>query len=72
MKTKRYLLIEVSADANVSDAVVQKLTDDLINIGLSDAVSTLEDKDVCQDNARLVLDMDFTAPRIVSGPASRL
>lgn len=61
-------VFQVVVDSALPGEDTRKLLDQLINIGLADAASTLEDLDEDSpmgDDARAVLDMDIHAPEEV-------
>lgn len=56
---------------NAEDA--QRLLDKLINVGLADATSTLEDQDCSDPDTQLALDSNFSSPTLSSNsPADQL
>lgn len=51
---------------NLSAENAQRLLDQLINVGLADATSTLEDKDCSNPDTQLALDSNFSSPKPIS------
>lgn len=63
MMQKHMIVVPVSAREGISAADVAAMLDRLINVGLADAQSTLEDKDCDPTAAEQVLDINLSSPR---------
>lgn len=59
------LTIPVTTNAEVTEEQVAKLVRMLIDAGLADAQKTVEDEDLCSEQAALALDLNIGSPAIL-------